>query len=102
MKAYQDGIAKFESNNTQVLGISVDSNPTNTHWAGELGVSFPLLSDFNRKVVADYGIFNPERGTANRATFVVDKEGKITFIQIGQDAIDPSQADAACSRAEHK
>ena len=102
MKAYQDGIAKFEANNTQVLGISVDSNPTNTHWAGELGVSFPLLSDFNRKVVADYGIFNAERGTANRATFVVDKQGKITFIQIGNESIDPAQADTACSRLEHK
>ena len=102
MKAYQDGIAKFEANNTQVLGISVDSNPTNTHWAGELGVSFPLLSDFNRKVVADYGIFNAERGFANRATFVIDKEGKIQHIEIGQGAIDPAGADTACNRLEHK
>ena len=98
MKAYQSGLAKFEAADTQVLAISVDSLPTNQHWAGELGVSFPILSDFMRKVSAEYGIFNAERGVANRATFVVDKEGKITFIQEGKEAIDPSAAVTACSR----
>ena len=98
MKAYQDGLAKFEANDTQVFGVSVDSVPANAHWAQELGVTFPLLSDFNRKVVADYGIYNAERGFANRATFVVDKEGKIQHIEEGKNAIDPSGAEQACSR----
>ncbi len=103
MKAYQAGLAKFEANNTQVLGISVDSIPTLQHWAQELGVAFPLLSDFvNRKVATEYGVFNPERGFATRATFVVDKEGRIQHIEEGQTAIDPSAADTACSRLEHK
>ena len=101
MKAYQDGLAKFEAADTQVLGISVDSNPANQHWAQELGVSFPLLSDFNRKVVADYGIFNAERGFANRATFVIDKEGKVQHIEEGKEAIDPAGALTACSRLKH-
>ena len=98
MKAYQDGLAKFEANDTQVFGVSVDSIPTNAHWAQELGVTFPLLSDFNRKVSADYGIFNAERGFSNRATFVIDKEGKIQHIEEGKTAIDPSGAEQACSR----
>ena len=98
MKAYQDGLAKFEANDTQVFGISVDSVPANAHWAQELGVTFPLLSDFNRKVVADYGIYNTERGFANRATFVVDKEGKIQHIEEGKTAIDATGAEQACSR----
>jgi peroxiredoxin len=101
MKAYQDGIAKFDANDTQVFGISVDSVPANQHWAQELGVTFPLLSDFNRKVVADYGVINAERGFANRATFVVDKEGKIQHIEEGKSAIDPSGAEQACSRLKH-
>ena len=81
-----------------MLGISVDSNPSNGHWAQELGVTFPLLSDFSRKVSADYGILNAERGIANRATFVIDKEGRIQHIEEGKSAIDPSAAEQACVR----
>jgi len=101
MKAYQDGIAKFQESDTEVFGLSVDSLPTNQHWAGELGISFPLLSDFTRKVSADYGILNIERGFANRVTFVVDKEGKIAHIEEGKTAIDPAGALQACSRLKH-
>ncbi len=101
MKAYQDGIAKFEAADTQVFGISVDSLPTNQHWAQELGVSFPLLSDFTRKVSTDYGILNSERGFANRTTFVIDKEGKIQHIEEGKEAVDPAGALTACSRLKH-
>ena len=39
---------------------------------------------------------------ANRATFVIDKEGKITYIEEGSSAIDPTGANEACSRAAHK
>jgi peroxiredoxin len=102
MKAYQDGIAKFKDADTEVFGISVDSNPANQHWAQELGVTFPLLSDFMRKVSADYGILNAERGIANRATFVIDKEGKIAFIEEGKSAIDPAGAEQACLRLKKK
>ena len=98
MKAYQDGLAKFDAADTQVFGISVDSAPTNAHWAQELGVAFPLLSDFSRKVSTDYGVLNAERGFANRATFVVDKQGKIQHIEEGKTAIDPDGAVQACSR----
>ncbi len=98
MKAYQDGLAKFEASDTQVFGVSVDSVPANAHWAQELGVTFPLLSDFDRKVSTAYGILNTERGFANRATFVVDKEGKIQHVEEGKTAIDPTGAAQACSR----
>lgn len=98
MKAYQDGLAKFEAADTQVLGISVDSVPANQHWAQELEITFPLLSDFWRKVSADYGVFNAERGFANRATFVIDKQGRIQHIEEGKTAIDPAGAEQACQR----
>ena len=101
MKAYQDGIANFQGADTEVFGISVDSLPTNQHWAQELGINFALLSDFNRKVSTDYGVLNTERGMANRVTFVVDKEGKIAFIQEGKEAVDPNGALQACSRLKH-
>ena len=99
MTAYQAGIAKFEDSGYQVLAISTDNQPALNHWAEEhLKTTFPLLSDFMRKVSADYGILMPDRGIANRATFVVDADGKIQYIEEGSSAIDISGAAQACSR----
>ena len=102
MKAYQSDLAKFEENETQVLGISVDSSPANRAFAKEIGVTFPLLSDFKRKVVKDYGIFDEERGFGTRATFVIDKDGIIRHLEQGNTAIDPSGAFQACSMIKKK
>jgi len=102
MKAYQADIAKFDEAETQVFGISVDSIPANAHWAKELGVSFPLLSDFKRTVVKEYGVFNEAQGFGSRATFVIDKDGIIRHIEEGGTAIDPSSAVQACSMLKKK
>ena len=97
MKAYQADIAKFEQSNTQVLGISVDSYAANKRFKEDIGVTFPLLSDFKRQVVKEYGIFDEEHGFASRATFTIDKDGIIRHIEQGKDAIDPTGAYQACS-----
>jgi len=80
-----------------VLGISVDSFAANKRFAQDLGVTFPLLSDFHRRVSKAYGILDEERGFARRATFVIDKQGIIRHIELGRSAIDPSGAYQACS-----
>ncbi len=97
MKAYQSDIAKFEKTDTQILGISSDSYAANKRFAEDIQVTFPLLSDFKRKVVRDYGIFNEESGYGTRATFTVDKEGTIRHIEQGSTAIDPTGAYQSCS-----
>ena len=45
---------KFEEQNTQVLGVSVDSSPANQAFAKQIGVTFTLLSYFQRTVSKDY------------------------------------------------
>lgn len=103
MKAYQADIAKFESNDTQVFGVSMDSVPSNKEFAQKIGVTFPLLSDWNRTVVKAYGIYDPGKSDyANRATFVIDKNGIIQHIKEGNEAIDPSSAEDACNILTHK
>jgi peroxiredoxin (alkyl hydroperoxide reductase subunit C) len=102
MKAYQADIAKFESTETQIFGISVDSVPANKEFGKQNSITFPLLSDFKRTVVKDYGIFNEEGGYGNRATFVIDKDGIIRHIDEGSVAIDPAGAADACNILTHK
>ena len=80
------------------MGISVDASPSNKKFAEEMSLTYPLLSDFNRKVSKDYGVLDEERNLARRATFVVDKGGIIRHIEEGKTAIDPSGAHTACSR----
>lgn len=86
----------------QVLAISTDFTATLAHWKKELNAAFPMLSDHMRKVSEQYGVLIPQVGVANRATFVVDTEGKIVSIEEGNSAIDPTGAETACSRAAHK
>lgn len=102
MNAYQSGIANFQNADAKVFGISTDNLPTLRHWAEEhLKTSFPLLSDFQRKTATSYGILMPS-GVANRATFVIDVDGKIQHIEEGSAAIDPTGALTACTRVRKK
>jgi peroxiredoxin len=102
MKAYQADIAKFDSMDTQVFGVSVDSPFANREFAKQIGVTFPLLSDIKHSVVKDYGIFNEDGGYGNRATFVIDKDGIIQHIDEGNVAIDPTAAEDTCNILSHK
>jgi peroxiredoxin len=103
MLAYQAGIAKFEGTDTQVLAISEDFTPSQKEFAEKNKLAFPLLSDFSKRQVAkDYGVLIQDLGIANRATFVVDKEGKIQYIEEGKTAVDSAGAEQACSRLHHK
>ncbi len=103
MLAYQAGLAKFTGANTQVFGVSTDNSPSQKAFAEKLNVSIPMLSDFaKREVAAKYGVLIADRGFANRATFVIDTDGKIQHIEEGSSAIDPTGAETACSRLAHK
>jgi alkyl hydroperoxide reductase subunit AhpC len=55
-----------------------------------------------RKVSDAYGVLIPDRGIANRTTFVIDKEGKVTYIEQGGSAINPEGATTACKRIKSK
>jgi peroxiredoxin len=103
MTAYQSGIAKFEASGAKVFGVSTDNTPSQQAFSKQVNASFLMLSDFlDRHVSKAYGVLMEQNGMANRATFVVDLDGKITHIEEGSAAIDPTGADTACSRLAHK
>jgi peroxiredoxin len=86
-----------------VFGVSTDNTPSQGQFAKLNEINVPFLSDFaKREVSAAYGVLNKEAGIANRATFVIDKDGKITHIEEGSAALDPTGAADACSRSAHK
>lgn len=103
MTAYGSDLAKFETADTQVFGVSTDNSPSQKKFAESVNATFPMLSDFTKREVSkDYGVLMADRGVANRATFVIDKEGKIQHIEEGTAAVDINAALTACSRLAHK
>jgi peroxiredoxin len=67
-----------------IYGISVDSVYSHGAFAKELGgLPFDLIGDFERKMVADYGVMRDDvegySGVARRSIFVVDKDGVIRW-----------------------
>ena len=72
----------FEEQDTQVLGISTDARPTQVAFAASVGsVPYPILADFEPKGAMSkaYGVYNDDRGTSNRAVFIIDKEGIVRW-----------------------
>ena len=80
----RDNLDDFVSDQVQVLTISVDSSPAHKVWAEREGYQFPLLADFwpHGAVAELYGVFNAERGFANRGTFIIDKAGIVRFAEM--------------------
>ena len=78
----RDDLSEYEHANAQVLAISCDSRHAQKQWAEQQGFGFPVLSDFwpHGAVSRAYGVFNEQLGCANRATFVIDKQGVIADV----------------------
>jgi peroxiredoxin len=87
---FRDSLAALNRANAQVYGISVDTFFTLKAFQDAQQFSFPLLSDFNKQVIRDYGVFNEDmiglKGIAKRAVFVIDKAGVIRHREVLEDA----------------
>ena len=95
MSGLRDVHAQFTDQDAQVLGVSMDNLETQTKFAESLNLPFPLLADPEGVAAKAYGVANVEKGFANRVTFVIGKDGKVTSVIEGKDAIDPT-ATASC------
>ncbi|HEY7096647.1 MAG TPA: redoxin domain-containing protein [Terriglobales bacterium] len=102
MKAFQQNLQKLEATDTQVLGVSMDSAFANKAFADQIGVTFPLLSDWGGETTRKYGIYVDKYKAARRVNFLIGKDGKILEEQIDKDAIDPTKLVVACERTHKK
>ena len=80
----QAALPRFEAVGATVYGVSVDSHWTNTAFARSLGLSFPLLSDWKREASAAFGVLLPEPGYSDRATFVISRDGRVSWREISE------------------
>jgi len=86
---FRDAMAHYNTLGVNVLGISVDGIFSHKAFKEQNSIKFPLLSDWEKTTIRDYGIVHEEfvgmSNVAKRSVFVVDADGKIVYIWISED-----------------
>ena len=84
MHAFQEKLKDFQSKNTEVVAVSTDSWFSHAAWletpkakGGIEGVTYPIVSDFNKSISQDYDVLIEDLGAALRGAFIIDKEGVV-------------------------
>jgi peroxiredoxin 2/4 len=87
--AFSDRYAEFEALNTEILGVSVDSEFAHLAWIqterklGGLGdINYPLISDLKREISIAYNVLDPELGAALRGLFIIDRSGILQYMTV--------------------
>ena len=84
MHAFQEKAEAFKKLNTEVIGVSIDSEFSHLAWlntkkddGGIEGVKYPIVSDINKTISRDYDVLVEGAGVAFRGAFLIDKEGLV-------------------------
>lgn len=83
--AFSDFYSRFSEINTEILGVSVDSEYAHLAWMqtdrdnGGLGdLNYPLVSDLTKSISKSYNVLT-EHGKALRGLFIIDKQGIVQY-----------------------
>ncbi len=87
--AFSDSYSSFSDIDTEILGVSVDSEFSHLAWiqsdrkSGGIGdLNYPLVSDIKKEISAAYNVLDPDAGVALRGLFIIDREGIIQHATI--------------------
>jgi peroxiredoxin (alkyl hydroperoxide reductase subunit C) len=82
LSLYQEVLQQIEERGASLVGISVDSTWAHRAFRESLGITIPLLSDFEPKggVIRSYGAFLEQAGHGNRSLVLVDEEGVVAWV----------------------
>ncbi|MGV2831047.1 peroxiredoxin [Myxosarcina sp. GI1(2024)] len=82
--AFSERYSEFQEINTEILGVSVDSEFSHLAWMqtprkeGGIGdIEYPLISDIKKEISTAYNVLDPEAGVALRGLFIIDGDGII-------------------------
>ena len=88
---YNEMRSEFARHGAQVLGISVDGVWCHAAFAKDRKLHFPLLADFEPKgaVARLYGVYREGDGCTERALFVIDAAGRVTWSYVSPIGVNP-------------
>ena len=76
----RDNITELKGLNAIVFGVSFDSVESHKKFIEKYSLPFVLLADTDKAVAKAYGIATDETKAAPRVTFIIDKSGKIAYV----------------------
>jgi peroxiredoxin len=80
---FRDRAAEIRGLKAEVVGISTDGPFCHKAFAEKLGLDFPLLSDYNKQVIPQYGVQYEElagfKGLAKRSVIIIDQDGTVKY-----------------------
>ena len=81
LNVYQEVLTELAAEGATLYGISVDSAFAHKAFRERLGITFPLLADFNPKgeVARRYGVFREADGISERALVLIDEQGIVRW-----------------------
>jgi peroxiredoxin len=89
MCTFRDSWDRWSGLGAEIYGISIDSPFVADRFRADERIPFPLLSDFNKTVAANYGALHEDlmglKGVTKRAAFVVGRDGKITYAWVSEN-----------------
>lgn len=83
---FRDSSGEFNMADTVVLGVSTDSVDSHRKFAEKFDLPFSLLSDADHEVAEKYGVWVEKSNYGKkymglqRATFLIDKSGKVAAV----------------------
>jgi peroxiredoxin len=88
---YNEILPEFRKYGAEILGISVDSRWCHAAFAKAKNIRFPLLADFEPKgkVGRQYGAYRAQDGTEERALFLIDRDGLISWSYLSPVDVNP-------------
>ncbi len=84
---FRDMYEELRSKDTEVVGVSLDSDASHERFREEHKVPFPLVADTDKSIAKAFGAVGLLRGVlglAKRVTFVIDKQGKLAGVFEGE------------------
>ncbi|MQY83214.1 redoxin domain-containing protein [archaeon] len=99
MCTFRDALSNLEALDAQVVGVSVNDPFSNKAFHEMNMLNFPLLCDYNRKVVTMYGVYHEDFAglkdytAAKRSIFIVDRDGIIRYRWVSENpGVEPDYA----------
>jgi peroxiredoxin (alkyl hydroperoxide reductase subunit C) len=84
LHAFQEKMDEFKKRNTEVIGVSIDSQFSHMAWlntpkteGGIQGIKYPVVADLQKTITRDYDVMVGNEGIAYRGAFLIDKTGTV-------------------------
>ena len=104
LNLYQEVLGDLEARGVRLLGVSVDSAFCHQAFQRHLGISIPLLADFNPKgeVARSFGVYDERRGHATRALVMIGPDGVVRWTHQSASPLEIPGANLIFDALDHR